>query len=300
MSKKNILFKISGSIAAYKSADLISQLVKEGNEVQVVTTNSAKQFIGSATLEGLTGNPILSDLYNTGTMMAHIDYIKWADLTIFAPATANIINSMACGLANDLALSMFLAHDWKKPYIVAPAMNSKMLSHPATKKSIRILKDWGVIFLPTSEGVLACGDYGKGKMLEPKKIKEYLSLYLKNLNKKSVLITSGGTQEHIDAVRVFTNISTGHTASEIANQFQLLGWDVTYLYGENSLLPKKSYKNIPFSSALNLNNLLKKHLSTHHFDAIIHLAAISDYKPISIYKNGKCFDNKIKTPTAFE
>ena len=286
MLKKNILFKISGSIAAYKSACLISLLMQEGHEVQTVTTLSVKKFIGDATLEGLTGKPVLSDLYESGKMMAHIDYVNWADLILFAPATANMLNAMAHGLGGGLVLSMFLAHDWKKPYIVAPAMNTKMLNHPATQTSIQTLKNWGVIVLAPSKGVLACGESGEGKMMEPEDIRLNIARFIDDVPRKKVLITAGGTQEPLDAVRVITNLSTGHTASQVANKFTRSGWDVTYLHGRSAKIPTGACETIEFFSTLDLEQFLKKHLSSQKFDAVIHLAAVSDYAPVSINKNG--------------
>ena len=295
MLKKNILFKISGSIAAYKSACLISSLVQEGHEVQIVSTLSVNKFIGDATLEGLTGKPVLSDLYESGKMMAHVDYVNWADLIIFAPATANMLNSMAHGLGGDLVSSLFLAHDWKKPYIVAPAMNTKMLNHPATQTSIQTLKNWGVIVLAPLEGVLACGESGEGKMMEPEDIRLNIARFIDDVPRKKVLITAGGTQEPLDAVRVITNLSTGHTASQVANQFSRSGWGVTYLHGRGAEMPTGASKTIEFFSTLDLDQLLKKHLSSQKFDAVIHLAAVSDYAPVSINKNGNY--NKINSTT---
>lgn len=152
MSKYKILFQISGSIAAYKSAYLISKLVQNNFEVQTVVTQSALQFIGKATLEGLTGKPVLMDTFEESNMMSHIELMKWADLIILAPASANTINKMANGIADNLVTSLFLAHKWDKPYLIAPAMNSAMFKHPATQKSLQTLIDWGIIVLPTDAG----------------------------------------------------------------------------------------------------------------------------------------------------
>ena len=162
MSKYKILFKLSGSIAAFKSAQLISQLVQEGHEVQTVVTSSALRFIGDATLEGLSGRPVMSDMYESGNMMSHINLIKWADFVICAPATANTINKMAAGDGSTLVTALFLAHDFAKPYFIAPAMNTKMLGHPATQKSLAKLENWGATILGTGSGALACGDEGQG------------------------------------------------------------------------------------------------------------------------------------------
>ena len=157
MLHSKILLKITGSIAAYKTGTLISKLIQEGCEVQTVATKSALEFIGPGTLEGLTGNPVLSDVFETGRMMDHIRLTKWADITVLAPASANTLNRMAAGIGDSSVTALFLAHDWAKPYVIAPAMNTKMLNHPATKRSLKTLQSWGAHILPTASGYLACG-----------------------------------------------------------------------------------------------------------------------------------------------
>src|SRR4030043_2048298 len=132
MSKYKILLKITGSIAAYKSAYLISKLVQNNCEVKVAAIDSALKFIGKATLEGLTSYPVYTDSFEEGQMMSHINLVKWADLTLIAPATANTINKIAAGISDNLVSSLFLAHARKKPYLIAPAMNTAMYEHPAT------------------------------------------------------------------------------------------------------------------------------------------------------------------------
>ena len=223
MSKSNILIKITGSIAAYKSAYLISKLVQDGFNVKVAVTNSALQFIGKATLEGLTNNPVYSDTFEDGNMMSHINLAKWADLTIVIPADANTINKFAAGIADNLVTSLFLAHIKSKPYLIAPAMNTNMYEHPATQSSLKKLSDWGITILPTEEGHLACGDTGKGKLLDTDKVYGFIlnSLYQK---KERVLKTLGGTREWIDNVRYITNVSTGKTGIAIAEYFYLNGF----------------------------------------------------------------------------
>ena len=199
MSKSNILLKISGSIAAYKIADLISMLVQRNYEVQAVASPSALKFIGSATLEGLSGRAVLTDTYESGKMMAHINLVKWSDLTILAPATANTINKIGYGLAEDVLSTMFLANDWDKPYFLAPAMNTNMLNHPATQESIGRLKRWGVNILNPESGKLACGDIGYGRMMETDNILKTIMPYLKKEIKPLMLggehsITSGAVK----------------------------------------------------------------------------------------------------------
>lgn len=177
MSK--ILFQLSGSIACYKSCHAISKLVQAGHEVQTACTKNALQFVGAATLEGLTGRKVFSDVYEQGRMMDHIQIAKWADLAILAPATANTINSLAAGLGADTVGSLFLAYDLKKPYLLAPAMNHQMLNHPATQASILKLKSFGVKILGTGTGHQACGDVGEGRMLEPEILLEEIDLELR-------------------------------------------------------------------------------------------------------------------------
>ncbi len=286
MLKRKILFKISGSIAAYKSAGLISQLVQDGHEVQTVVTDSALKFIGPATLEGLTGKAVMSDVFEHGNMMSHIDLAKWADLTILAPATATTINRFAQGIGEDLVSALFLAHDWQKPYFIAPGMNSNMLTHPATRASLQKLKEWGVHVLPTQAGNLACGDVGLGRMLEPESIHELITPFLDESKKRrSVLITSGGTREPIDAARFISNMSTGNTGATIADLFISRGWDVTYLVGKNAAKPQFNCALQAYDSTADLQEKLSVTLKKTHYDAVIHLAAVSDYRPVSIGEN---------------
>jgi phosphopantothenoylcysteine synthetase/decarboxylase len=167
MSKSKILFQLTGSIAAYKSCSVISKLVQEGFEVQAVCTPSALQFIGQATLAGLTGRPVFTDVFESNRMMDHIHLAKWADLAIVCPASANSINKLAQGIADDAVGTLFLAYDLKKPYLIAPAMNQEMFQHPATQASIQKLQSWNVRVLPTDSGWQACGDLGPGRLLDP-------------------------------------------------------------------------------------------------------------------------------------
>lgn len=294
MSNYKILFKISGSIAAYKSAYLISKLVQNGCEVQTVATESALEFIGKATLEGLTGKQVITDTFVSGGMMSHINLVKWADLTILAPATANTINKLAAGIGDNILTSLFLAHTWEKPYLIAPAMNMWMFDHPATKSSLEKLKSWGVEILPTGEGYLACGDMGKGKLLEPdlifNRIEELLKNKKKPQNKLSILITAGGTREDIDGVRFLTNLSTGKTAAAIADHFISAGYNVTYLHAPDIILPKGNCEKIIFTSYKSLDEAVKKELSSKKYNAVIHNAAVSDYSVESVVVADKIYN----------
>lgn len=299
MSNYKILFKISGSIAAYKGAYLISKLVQNSFEVKVVATESALKFIGKATLEGLTGHPVYTDSFQEGEMMNHINLVKWADLTIVCPASGNTINKLAAGIADNLLTSLFLAHDWTKPYLIAPAMNTNMFEHPATQESINKLEKWGVNILPAAEGYLACGDIGKGKLLEPEEIYRHVLIALhkkeKAKRKLKILVTAGGTKEDIDGIRYLSNLSTGRTASDIANYFASRNHNVTYLHAADSLLPESRCKLITYSDFASLNDKIEKLLGSENYDAVIHNAAVSDYSLESVEVNDKKYPAPLKT-----
>ncbi len=302
MCNFNILLKISGSIAAYKSAYLASKLVQNGYQVQAVATPAALRFIGPATLEGLTGRPLLHDGFEEGKAMSHIDLVKWADLTVIAPATANSINKLAYGIADNLVTSLFLAHDWRKPYLIAPAMNTAMIEHPATQEALKRLKSWGVEILEPGYGRLACGDVGYGKLPDPEEIVEAINRKLIQVHpggtqKGKVLITSGGTREKIDEAREISNVSTGSTGATIAGCFISNNWDVTLLHAINSRLPGGECKKIAFTDFDSLEKMMEELLRENDYNAVIHLAAVSDYSIKSVYVDGMelntPFDGKI-------
>ncbi len=294
MYNYKILFKITGSIAAYKSAYLISKLVQNGFEVRVVVTESALKFIGKATLEGLTGNRVYTDSFEEREMMSHINLVKWADFTIVCPASANTINKMANGIADNLLTSLFMAHNWSKPYLLAPAMNTSMYNHPATQESLVKLSNWGVEVLPVAEGNLACGDIGRGKLLEPDEIYQKIMEVLEKRNqtgkRQKIVITSGGTRENIDGVRFISNLSTGKTGAALAEYFSRRNYEVTIIHAHDSIQPMVNCKKIKFSSFDDLNEILKNLLSTNSYDAVIHLAAVSDFFPVSLEINKQIFE----------
>ncbi|MBU2530611.1 MAG: flavoprotein [Elusimicrobia bacterium] len=169
-SKCNILFQLTGSIACYKACNTISRLIQNGFNVKTICTKNALKFIGKSTLEGLTHNPVYTDTFEEKFALEHIEITKWLDLAIICPATANTINKLAAGIADDYISTVFLAFDFSKPYLIAPAMNKNMYSHPATSRSMKILKDWGVKVLDTASGHQACGDVGKGRLIETDEI----------------------------------------------------------------------------------------------------------------------------------
>lgn len=163
--ESRVLFQLSGSIACYKACDLISRLVQRGIEVQTVASAGALRFVGAATLEGLSGRPVFTDVYEPGRMMDHVRLARWADAALLCPASADAISRLAAGLAGDAIGALFLA--WEiadKPYLVAPAMNTAMWSHPATRASCERLAGYGARILPVAAGRLACGESGEGRL----------------------------------------------------------------------------------------------------------------------------------------
>jgi phosphopantothenoylcysteine decarboxylase/phosphopantothenate--cysteine ligase len=278
----NILFVLTGSIAGFKACEAISQLVQRGHRVRTVATAAALRFTGAATLEGLTGTPPLADLFAPGAALEHINLTRWADLVLVCPATANTINRFAAGLADDLPGALFLAHDRKKPWLVAPAMNPAMWAHPATQASVEKLRDWGVRFLPVGEGRTACGETGEGRLAEPAVIVAATESALAPPSRRlRVLVTAGGTAEPIDGVRVLTNTSTGGTGADIARRFADRGHEVVHLRARNAA-PSRGCREEIFLTFADLDRALVRLLGDEHFDAVIHAAAVGDYHVESI------------------
>ena len=290
MSKGKILFQLSGSIACFKACQLLSRLVQNDFEVEVVATSAALEFVGEATLEGLTGKKVHTDTFARGEYMNHIRLVRWADLILLCPATANSLNKLASGTADDLLGTLFLAHDFTKPYLIAPAMNTQMLRHPATQSSIETLTEWGVEFLAPSAGSLACGEIGEGRLAEPDVLFEQIArrFVTQAPTQLDLLITSGGTREEIDGVRSITNTSTGRTGAALAAYFTERGHRVTFVGAKDSVKPlPNAHHEVEFSSFSDLDGALKSQLRQNKFDAVIHAAAVSDYTVASIEADGE-------------
>ena len=171
---KNIVFGLSGSIACFKACQAISILAQKGFNIQTMVTESALKFIGKATLEGLSGNRVLCDMYEEGHQMQHIDIIHNMGVFVICPATASIINKLATGICDNLLVSSFVANNFKKPTVIFPAMNTEMLNYPATKKSLEVLSKWGTRIEHGDSGHLACGMYGLGRISEPEEISKII------------------------------------------------------------------------------------------------------------------------------
>lgn len=287
MSACNFLFIFTGSIAAFKACDAVSQLVQRGHQVRTVATTSALKFIGSATLEGLTGQPVVSDLFAGGQAMEHINLTRWADAVVVCPATANTINRLAAGLGDDLVGALFLAHDRTKPWLVAPAMNPAMWSHPATVGAVEKLRLWGVRFLPVGTGRTACGETGAGRLAEPSEIVAVVeSAVARPVRRLRILVTSGGTSEPIDGVRVITNTSTGRTGAGLAEHLVRCGHDVVLLRARTAAPGPPLAREETFETFADLDAALTRRLGGEVFDVVIHAAAVGDFAVASITVDG--------------
>lgn len=287
MSKGKILFQLTGSIAGFKACQLLSTLVKDGYEVEVVASRAALHFVGEATLEGLSGRKVHVDTFASGDAMAHIHLARWSDLILLCPATANVLNKLAAGIADDLISTLFLAHDFTKPYLIAPAMNEKMLWHPATRASIDRLREWGLTVLESGRGYLACGESGEGRLLEPDVLFSEIENRLapKTAHPKRVLVTAGGTREPIDGVRAITNFSSGRTGVGIAERFARDGHHVLLVRAVDAEKASRAYDRLQertFATFADLRRVLRDELGKVDYDMVVHAAAVSDFSVDSI------------------
>ncbi|HZZ20146.1 MAG TPA: bifunctional phosphopantothenoylcysteine decarboxylase/phosphopantothenate--cysteine ligase CoaBC [Opitutaceae bacterium] len=287
MSGSKIAFVLTGSIAAYKACDAISRLVQAGHSVRAVASASALRFVGAATLEGLTGQRVLTDLFEEGAALEHIQLTRWADAVVVCPCTANTLNKFAAGLADDLVGALYLAHDRSKPFLVAPAMNPAMWQHPATQDAVEKLGRWGVRLIPVGEGRTACGETGDGRLAEPAQIAAFVEACLARPSRRlKVLVTSGGTSEPIDGVRVISNRSTGRTGALIASRLARSGHDVVHLRAGNSV-QADACRDETFESFSDLESSLGRLLGAEKFDAVVHAAAVGDFSVASVTADGK-------------
>ena len=277
---KKIILGVTGSIAAYKSAQLIRLLVKEGAEVKVIMTTLAKEFITPLTLATLAKNPVLVDFFDptNGNWNSHVDLGLWADAYLIAPATANTIGKMAAGIADNLLLTTYLSA--KCPVFIAPAMDLDMFAHPAMQRNLESLKSIGNIIIEPSFGELASGLEGKGRMEEPENIVLYLDDFFtkKPLLGKKILISAGPTYEKIDPVRFVGNYSTGKMGFALAEVCARQGADVCLVSGPVQL--KTKHPNIERIDVESANEMFEEVMNRFYgMDGAILCAAVADYKP---------------------
>ena len=276
---KHIVLGVTGSIAAYKIASLASMLVKKQADVTVIMTPNATNFINPITFESLTGNKCLVDTFdrNFQFQVEHVALAKLADVFLVAPASANVIAKAAHGIADDMLTTTLLA--CQCPKIFAPAMNTRMYENPIVQDNIEKLKGYGMEMITPSNGYLACGDTGAGKMPEPETLFEAIvkALAPKDLAGKKVLVTAGPTQERMDPVRYISNHSTGKMGYAIARAAMLRGADVTLVSGVTALQPPEGVKVVPVISAADMAQAVKAAASEQ--DIIVKAAAVADYRP---------------------
>lgn len=289
LKDKHIILGVTGSIAAYKAANLIRLLLKSGAEVRVIMTPLAKEFISPLTLATLAKHPILVDFFDptNGNWNSHVSLGLWADAYLIAPATANTIGKMANGVADNLLLTTYLSA--KCPVFVAPAMDLDMYAHQATQNNLNILRSYGNQIIEPASGELASGLDGKGRMEEPENIVQFLDDFFskKTLKNKKVLITAGPTYEKIDPVRFIGNYSSGKMGFALAESCAKRGAEVILLAGPTALqTTRKNIRRINVESADEMYRYAAKHFS--ETDIAILCAAVADFSPV------KKSDDKLK------
>ena len=238
LNNKKILLIICGGIAAYKSLELIRLLKKDGVIIKTILTKNGAEFVTPHSITSLSQSKVYQDLFSIENEieMDHISLSRWADLILIAPATANTISKLASGSSDDLASTVALASN--KKIFIAPAMNVRMWEHQSTKQNITKLKTYNYELIGPEIGDMACGEYGEGKMSEPKEIIDKLKIYFKNLkqkNKLKAIVTAGPTKEYIDPVRYISNKSSGKQGYEIAKSLVKKGFDTTLISGPTNL-----------------------------------------------------------------
>ena len=276
---KNIVIGVTGGIAAYKSAEIIRLFKKEGAEVRVVMTESAKEFITPLTLQTVSGNEIHDSLLNANAelAMSHIELAKWADIILIAPCTAETMAKITHGRAEDLMGAIILAS--KASIYIAPAMNMNMWSDKSTQENFKTLSKREISFIGPADGEQACGDVGKGRMEEPKDIVEFIKNDHKKgpLSGKKITITAGPTREQIDPVRFISNNSSGKMGYAMAEAAVEYGAIVNLVSGPVSIIPNTSVNLIKVNSASEMFENVIKYMDDS--DIFIGCAAVSDFKP---------------------
>jgi phosphopantothenoylcysteine decarboxylase/phosphopantothenate--cysteine ligase, prokaryotic len=279
---KKIILAVTGSIAAYKAANLASMLKKLHADVTVLMTENAENFINPITFETLTGNKCLIDTFDRNFQynVEHVSLAKVTDLVIVAPASANVIGKIANGIADDMLTTTIMACRCKK--IIAPAMNTNMYLNPVVQDNIKKLKHYEMEVIIPDTGHLACGDEGIGKMPSEQVLLDYILRELalqKDMAGKKVLVTAGPTMEKIDPVRFISNHSTGKMGYALAENAMLRGADVTLVTGKTSISPPPFVKVVPVISARDMFEAVVEHMNEQ--DIIIKSAAVADYRPVN-------------------
>jgi phosphopantothenoylcysteine decarboxylase/phosphopantothenate--cysteine ligase len=277
LSGRRIILGVSGGIAAYKSAYLARRLVEAGADVRVIMTAAGTEFLGSATMAGITGHPVTTDFsVSEDSVSPHTDLARWADLIVIAPATTATIARLATGLSDDVLVATVTATT--APVVVAPAMHTEMWEYPATQRNIRLLSDDGVIVVGPASGDLAGGDVGSGRMEEPEVVVDAIIAALSSsLSGVSVLVTAGGTREPIDPVRYIGNRSSGKMGHAIANEAAARGAKVTVVTTSGLELDRR-IEAVRVETAQQMADAVAAVAP----DVAIMAAAVADFRPAQV------------------
>ena len=276
---KTVVVGVCGGIAAYKAVEVVSRLKKLGAEVNVIMTKNATQFVTPLTFQTISHNPVITDMFAEPKIwdVQHISLAEKADLMLIAPATANIIGKTANGIADDMLSTTIMAT--KAPVLFVPAMNTNMYLNPIVQKNISYLKELGYEFIDPGTGLLACKDYGPGRMAEPEDIVEYIieSFVNKDLAGKKIVVTAGPTIEPLDPVRYVTNHSSGKMGYNIAKAAKSRGADVVLITGPTSLKAPNGVKVIKVNTTIEMLNAVEREFDS--CEVLIKAAAPLDYRP---------------------
>ncbi|MFA5577129.1 MAG: bifunctional phosphopantothenoylcysteine decarboxylase/phosphopantothenate--cysteine ligase CoaBC [Tissierellaceae bacterium] len=282
LTDKTIILGVTGGIAAYKAADLVSRLKKKNANVEVIMTDGARNFVTPLTFQTMSGNIVHTKMFNEiiDYDVEHISLAQKADIILIAPATANTIGKIANGIADNLLTTVVMASD--KKVIFAPAMNTKMYQNPIYRENMEKLKDLGYEFIQPAMGKLACGDFGEGKMAEPADIVDYLlgAFVQKDLIDRKIVITAGPTMEPLDPVRYMTNHSSGKMGYSIARNAVDRGAKVVLISGPTSLEAPRGVDLVRINTTEEMLNAVDKHFDS--CDVLIKSAAPVDYRPKDI------------------
>jgi len=283
LKNKKIILGVTGSISAYKSAELLRLLQKQGAKVRVTLTKSASEFIGKLTFKALTGENVLINWNDGETGLEHINWGRWADALVISPASANTIAKLRIGIADNFLTSLALAFD--KRIVLAPAMNTKMYLNEATQENLEILKKRGYLIVEPIEGHLACDEVGIGKLADIEDIFQMVlyAVYPKPLERKKIVITAGGTREYFDPIRYISNNSSGYMGYTLASIAHALGGDVTLISAPTCLKPPYGVKLKNVVSALDMYETVLE--DSKDADIIIMNSAVADFRPKTYSKS---------------
>jgi len=295
LTNKRVLLGVSGSIAAYKSPDIVRRLQDLGAEVRVIVTDGGKEFVSERSLQTISKNKVHSNLWDKEAELAmgHIELAKWSDIVIIAPASANTIAKLCHGRADDLLSTVILATDAK--VMLAPSMNQQMFASKAMKDNLKILITRGIVIIEPGFGEQACGDVGEGRLAEPLEIaKQAADLFTSNtLRGKKVLITLGGTIEAIDPVRYISNHSSGKMGMALAHECIQAGAKTTLIVGSISIDIEKRAEVIHIVSAKEMYEAVMKKIEFQ--DLFISCAAVADFRPKNVSTNKIKKNNNLMT-----